>query len=66
MTINDPRSSLLMIPQVEQPLVLHGHWLWLCPMVSTPERRLMELAFIRSIASIMAKGKENKANESGK
>lgn len=42
MTINDPRSSLLMIPQVEQPLVLHGHWLWLCPVVSTPERRLME------------------------
>ena len=42
MTINDPRSSLLMIPQVEYPLVVHGHWLWLCPIVSIPECRLME------------------------
>lgn len=55
MITNNPNSSLVITTKVWFYLVPHAYWLWLCPMISAPESRLIEQSLSGALPALWPK-----------
>lgn len=55
MITNNPNSTLVITTKVWFYLVPHAYWLWLCPMISAPESRLIEQSLSGALPALWPK-----------